>query len=372
MSTEIKKLIALLLGLALCLAGCSAEAEKEIPMLREPVAMEVDRTATNEVAVIRTDIYDMRALLGSILSYYDPVAFEASGTVKSVEIKRGQKVKKGDVLARLDDRVLQEKKAELKERLNVAISLASEKNRSLEIGIELLRLEIQGLSEESDPYVKSLMEMDIKEIEYQLAKQKKEQQKEQSELRSQISELDTQIASTILRAPMDGIVGWISGNEVMGSYVAEGQTFININHMDRLYIRSPRIPDSQITRSDQLYALIGDQRYELTVLEEETVEEQYKHMFENGDFSYFSVELPTDINVVTEWGNAMVCCRYNYQENVLALSKSAIMYEGGNPYVYRMENGEKVRVDIEVGGQTTLYQEILSGVEEGDVIYVPN
>jgi len=68
----------------------------------------------------------------------------------------------------------------------------------------------------------------------------------------------------------------------------------------------------------------------------------------------------------------VVCCRYNYREDVLAISTDAILYEEGLPYVYRIEDGKNVRVDVELGERTTLYQEVISGLKEGDMIYVPN
>ena len=48
----------------------------------------------------------------------------------------------------------------------------------------------------------------------------------------------------------------------------------------------------------------------------------------------------------------------------------AVLTDAGGSYVYREQDGNRERVSVEVGSKDGLHVEIVSGLEEGDVVYV--
>ena len=58
-------------------------------------------------------------------------------------------------------------------------------------------------------------------------------------------------------------------------------------------------------------------------------------------------------------------------EDVLYVSKKAVFEEEGHSYVYKKDaNGNRVKTQVETGFSDTASIEIISGLEEGDVIYI--
>ena len=56
--------------------------------------------------------------------------------------------------------------------------------------------------------------------------------------------------------------------------------------------------------------------------------------------------------------------------NVLILPVNAVYVENEKSYVYKNDNGRKVMTEIEKGIVSSTYVEVISGLEEGDDVYV--
>jgi multidrug efflux pump subunit AcrA (membrane-fusion protein) len=59
----------------------------------------------------------------------------------------------------------------------------------------------------------------------------------------------------------------------------------------------------------------------------------------------------------------------NSRENVLTIPANALFQAYGVSYVKKIVDGEQQRVDVTVGLITDSKVEILSGLQEGDVVY---
>ena len=57
-------------------------------------------------------------------------------------------------------------------------------------------------------------------------------------------------------------------------------------------------------------------------------------------------------------------------DDVLRVPANAVYSPGASPYVYVMENGEKVYTPVTVGIKSASFTEITSGLQEGDVVFV--
>ena len=66
----------------------------------------------------------------------------------------------------------------------------------------------------------------------------------------------------------------------------------------------------------------------------------------------------------------MVFCVHGYRENALCIPATALYRDSRGAYVFKQENGQRKQTYIKAGISTALRVEVLSGLEEGDVVYV--
>ena len=103
-----------------------------------------------------------------------------------------------------------------------------------------------------------------------------------------------------------------------------------------------------------------------------TAEEQNisQYDIEMGNFpssTYFDYRSDVHAQV----GDSVSIDLYNNEtDDALVVPSNAVYKTKGSYYVYRMEGGAKKRVNVTTGTITDAYTQILSGVKEGDVVYV--
>jgi len=59
----------------------------------------------------------------------------------------------------------------------------------------------------------------------------------------------------------------------------------------------------------------------------------------------------------------------NLKEDVITVPYYSVYREDGQTYVYVVSEGAKIKTYVEIGIEGTMYTEIISGIEEGAVIY---
>lgn len=135
----------------------------------------------------------------------------------------------------------------------------------------------------------------------------------------------------------------------------------------RHYLRTTELSDYQLTNAEQLYAIAGSQRYDLTYKPLTPDERIYQALNDIAIYSYYEFQPGTQ---VPESTNAIVFCVHGYRENALCVPATALYRDGRGTYVFKQENGQRKQTYIQVGISTDLRVEVLSGLEEGDVVYV--
>jgi RND family efflux transporter MFP subunit len=138
---------------------------------------------------------------------------EMSGILKQVFVKEGQVVKKGQLLARIDDGGLAQQKAQLQIQADLAKTTFDRQKRLWEqnIGSEMQYLNTKSAYEA---------------------------------LQESVNQINQQIAKTNLSAPFSGIVDDVITEQ--GSVVAAGQSeIIRIVNLDNMYIQTD-VPESYI------------------------------------------------------------------------------------------------------------------------------
>ena len=263
---------------------------------------------------------------------------EYSGILTNVYVKEGQKVKKGQLLAKIDDGGLSQQLAQLK------------------IQADLSRTTFERQKRLWDQKIGS-------EIQYLQTKSSYESQQQA------VNQLKQQLAKTTVRAPFSGTIDDIITEQ--GSVVGAGQTqLIRIVNLDNMYIET-EVPERYISN-----VVAGKNvQVEFAVLGK-TIDTKVRQAsdFINPANRTFKVEIAIPNKEKTIKPNLTAKLKINdyTSENALLVPQSIISENAeGEQYVYVVKNknanGEGVanRVIIKTGKTQGDVIEVLEGIENG-------
>jgi len=278
-------------------------------------------------------------LQGNVSTKNNLVIFpEYSGILTRVYVKEGQKVIKGQTLAKIDDGGMSQQLAQVQIQANLAKTTFERQER-------LWQQKIGS------------------EIQYLQAKSNYEAQTEA------VNQIKQQIGKTIVRAPFSGTIDDVITEQ--GSVVGAGQSqLMRIVNLDDMYIETD-VPERYITDVIKGKSV----EVEFPVLDK-TLQTKIRQAgnFINPANRTFKVEIAVPNKDKTIKPNLTARLKINdYTNNKAILIKQSIISENANgeQYVYivndKKENGEGVakRVIIETGKTQGDVIEVLKGLENG-------
>ncbi|NLM96462.1 MAG: efflux RND transporter periplasmic adaptor subunit [Halanaerobiaceae bacterium] len=175
------------------------------------------------------------------------------------------------------------------------------------------------------------------------------------------------LEDTIIRSPIDGIVGQINFDE--GEMIGPGIPVLNVVNLDKVYI-------SVNVTEDQLIYLEKGQRVEARLL-------AFENMFLEGEIEYLAPVVnpmtqafPVKILVENKSGRlrggmfAEVYLPVRSKKEALVIPISAVLDLESNPFVYIIEENRAVRTAVETGIISGDYIEIVNGVEPGQKVVI--
>lgn len=210
---------------------------------------------------------------------------------------------------------------------------------------------------------RKLRELDLQDAQLAAKHAKQTQAHAAKQVNVKIELLQAQIAKSTITAHMDGVVTWISD----ATRISAEKAFLYIADPNRRFVRTEEFSDNQLKSAEQLYAVINGQQYNLIYRPWNVDERIYMSLNSIPIFTLYDFE---DGVQVPESANALVYCVSGYRENALSIPETALNRDGNGYFVYRMEDGQKQQVYIKIGISTQLRVEVISGLEEGDVVYV--
>ncbi|MCP4383238.1 MAG: efflux RND transporter periplasmic adaptor subunit [Hyphomicrobiales bacterium] len=208
-----------------------------------------------DVESLRLSLADGYQVPRSFVGQVEPlqrtdVAFDLSGTVEAVTVDEGQSVKRGQILARLDTRTLQNQKAAL---------LAS--RQAFEAQAELARLTAErkeALKENGFSTTQSFDEARLRlaELEARLA-----------ETDAAVAGIDIQLDKAIVRAPFDGQVGARFADE--GAWVGGGTPILTLLQNGTPQMRVGIAPSiaGAVKPGDRLTVEIGGRSFDAALVQ---------------------------------------------------------------------------------------------------------
>jgi RND family efflux transporter MFP subunit len=265
---------------------------------------------------------------------------EFSGILTKVYVKEGQKVNKGQLLAKIDDGGLSQQLSQLKIQTELAKTTFERQDRlwKQKIGSEIQHLQAKATYE--------------------------------AQLQA-TNQLEQQVGKTEVRAPFSGTIDDVITDQ--GSVVAPGQSqLFRIVNLDNMYIET-EVPEryvSDITKGKEVkvyFPVLG---------KEIDTEVRQAGNFINPANRTFKVEIAIPNKDKSIKPNLTARLKINDYSNAKAiLIPQSIISENaqGQQYVYtitdKVENKAKVkRVIIETGKTQGDYIEVLSGIENGEEI----
>jgi membrane fusion protein (multidrug efflux system) len=264
------------------------------------------------------------------------LSFESSGKIVSIHFTEGSHVKKGDLLAKINDKPLQ---AELK-KLEAQIPLARE------------RVFRQGTLLKKDAVSQEAYEQVTTELE---------------KLMADIELVKAKILQTELLAPFDGIIGLRLVSE--GAYATPSTVVANLTKISPLKIE---------------FSLT--ERYVQDVSEGTAVSfylESSNEMMQKYEAKVYAVESKLTLDtralkvraIYPNTNEAIIPGRYLSVEitrreikDALAVPSEAIIPEMGKNIVYVYKNGEARAVEIITGLRTESHVQALEGIQAGDTV----
>ena len=280
------------------------------------------------------------------------VGSRISGIVKELNVNVGDIVKKGDLLAKLEE-------TELRAEYNQ--SLASLENAKTVLKYAKIEMERQQKLLEKNFTSKQNVDNAVREYELALTGKKQAE--------ANLDYAKVQLDYTNIIAPTSGVVASIStqeGETVAAMFAAP--TFVTIIDLNRLEVRAyvdetdigkinkgQKVEFTVDTYSDVKFEGIVKAIYPKAEIIDNVV--NYVSIIEitNKQGKLLRPEMTTTVDIITE-----------SIENVLTVPNKAISRSEGSQVVYTMENENIVKKIVETGAQGKLYTQIVSGLKENE------
>lgn len=149
--------------------------------------------------------------------------------------------------------------------------------------------------------------------------------------------------------------------------VQGGTTAIQIANMKAPRLKTTYISTSTLAKAVKCMALINGKRYEI-VAEEQEVSRYDAETGKHPENTWFDF---VDENVDAEVGKSAAVELYTDSvEDALVVPVNAVLGTGEEKYVYIVEGDAKIKTSVTTGTKTDAYVQIVTGVKEGDVVYV--
>ena len=351
-----RKLCVLVLCAPLLTGAARAE---EVPELLESVGVELD-TATVE----RGDLNYLTLYEGQVVCETEELWFEVDGRIASVDVLYGQQVEKGDVLATLDETDAIEEAERLERELTYLRESNALANRILETDIQIAKTQLRSLTD--DDAIESLRQQ-IEDLTMQLEQQKELQEVDEEVLRLSWESAKSKLGKNTIVSPVSGRVVYVADCQP-GDYVQAYTTLLCVADESRPYLSSQYISQVTTGGARNMYALIGDRKYSLTMVPADMNENIKKSLLGIELTSNFTIDDPDEYVHIGDY--AAVCFVTREMKDVLYVPANAVYTDAQGKYVYRMEDGVRVRQNVSVSTGNSIYTLITEGLEEGDQVYV--
>ncbi len=375
--------LVLFMALVLSLSGCGFLPEEEgelVPPIITPEQIPF-RTIEIERQNIENRVNVRGYITPSIIENY--FYEEKGGRLKSINVRVGQFVEKGDPLIELivDNlpNTIEYQKLTL-ESLQIDLD-ATRTIQKLEMTKEELALDKQKADYEqmvthSSIYTKRELEdaksaLEFAEMNHGIlaATHNKILQQKENTIATEklrLENYEKTMNNSIITASMDGVVTYVK-RAFIGDIMNDYDTLISVADISVVQIQYEGNSAYDFALGMPVEIMYKGATYTGSVIQTpDSVPTEEKEFFVNTVIFEID-EVPANYIV----GDAFdVTALLDYKENVVVLPKDAVKKFGSDEIVYVLENGEKRERYVEVGIDNGPYVEILNGLEQGDLVII--
>lgn len=346
---------------AVFLCGCSQD-NQTIPVLKEAVGSRIETAA-----VVKGDIFELTTYDGKVYPAIEEVTYGINSAIQEVAVSLGDIVKKGDTLLLLDDNALQNEIALFSEQLEEIEINGNYDDRQKELDMEILSLTIEQKKVDKAPEIEiAQLEADYRKQKLKLSQDIKIRNYEIQKLKNKILEKQKTLSSYKIIAPCNGKVVFIKESHI-NSQINSNEIAILIADYSRLHIQCEYLEESLVKNVQSLYGLIKGQEYQLKYMPYTT--EELLRLKNTATEIVSSFEIQESGNYKSG-DYAAICLKNKVKSNVLSIPQIALNSDGEGTFVYIINNGSLKRCDVSIGIETSIQVEIISGLKEGELVYV--
>ena len=350
------------------------------------------------------EIINATAIVKTQVNAYVKVGARATGKIQKMNVDIGDYVKKGQLIAVIDQRELKKEVDRLKAELDKAevnlkeiekvyplkIKEAEENLKKAKANYdyalwnfkrekELLKREFTTRKD----YEKAEMDLKTARANLDFAKASLYRLKEEyrvkfqeaksnlNSVRQNLEKAKIKLSYTEIYSPIDGIVANITAREgetvVAGLQVANLITILNPTKLEvRIYVdetdigkvrENQRVIYYTDAYPNKFFEGVISKIYPEPVVKENIVYYLAIVKVKPIYAKYLRPEMTVYAKIIT-----------GIKHNVLLVPNSALKFEGGKQYVYKIVNGKPIKVFIKTGVMGERFSEVLEGLKEGDTV----
>jgi membrane fusion protein, multidrug efflux system len=262
------------------------------------------------------------------------IAPEIAGRVTQLDVKEGEKVAAGTVIATLDQSVYQAQIAQI------------------QASLVLSKINYQRATE-------------LLQKSYGTAKSKDEAEAKLHEDQAALTLAEAQLAKSRLTAPFDGVLGLRKIS--IGQYLSPGDPIVNLEQIDPLKVDF-RVPEAYfaIVQVGQTIAIDIDalpgKTFTGTVYAIDPLLDQ------NGRAIVIRARIPNPESRLKPGLFVRVGLIYATRDNAILVPEQAIVPIGDKKFVFTVVDGKAKQVPIKTGERVKTMVEIVDGLKPGDVV----
>lgn len=405
-----KKIVAILILVAFAVGGVFFIRSKHKRVIVPVKVVEVKR------GNVRKEI-DATGIIKPQVGAEIKVGARISGTVVKENVKVGDYVKKGDLIAEIDNRDLREelKKAkahlkEVKETYSKRIASQQLKVKSAEAALKSAVADLKAKEEaynvakweferqeklfkegfsteqkikdlklklaQADSALKAAKEnverakLDLKVAKEELGRLKAEYESQLKTAEANVKEAEIRYSYSFIYAPKSGIISYVSTQEgetvVAGLNAPQFVTILDPNRLeDWIYVDETEI--GKVKKGMKVEFTVDTYRNKVF---KGKVEEIYpKPKILNNVVYYIVVARGfKDVNLLRPEMTTHNTIIAGVKKGVLVVPNAAVKWKNGRYIVYKVVNGKVKEVPVKVGWSDDRFTEIVSGLKEGDKV----
>ena len=262
------------------------------------------------------------------------IAPEIAGRISELDVKEGEKVAAGTVIALLDQTVYQAQIAQI------------------EASLALSKINYQRA-------------IDLLQKNYGTAKSKDEAEEKLREDQASLVLAEAQLAKTRLAAPFDGVLGLRKVS--IGQYLSPGDAIVNLEQIDPLKVDF-RVPEAYfaIVQVGQTIALDIDalpgKQFTGTVYAIDPLLDQ------NGRAIVIRARIPNPDSRLKPGLFVRVSLIYATRDNAIMIPEQSVVPIGDKKFVFTVVDGKAKQVAIRTGERVKTMVEVVEGLKPDDVV----